>query len=196
MGSQGRCAHSFDHPACGRPWLSRVVPPVPRNLLVNQNLLYLVFKCMLNTKHSGWRPTPQVFSAHKIGAQKRHEKQRPAGLVAAYARCFHRQSTGLSTVWTADERHSLRCSFTTGAAVLHRITVADQVVANANNCFPAMATIRSLACGRCNASPVKPPKAGRIARRCPSTKHGNRSDCPARPARCTPGELMGGTSHD
>jgi hypothetical protein len=50
------------------PWPRRSSAACPRNMLVNQNLLYLVFKCLMNTKHSGSGRAPQaVFDAQEEG---------------------------------------------------------------------------------------------------------------------------------
>jgi len=104
-------------------WHTRRLRPCPvvwslsvgvhRNLLVNQNLLYLVFKWGLNTKHSGSGRAPQGFFVHRRGAPKRPPIRAFAGIPAAYPRAIHRLSTISSTTFAADERCHQRCKFAT-----------------------------------------------------------------------------------
>jgi hypothetical protein len=88
-------------------------PGLPRILLDNQNLLYLVFKCLMNTKHSGQSGGRQgVFDAQN-GCIKTTTKTGSCGAVAGistnvpplFHRLVHREA--------ADERLPPRCGFAT-----------------------------------------------------------------------------------
>ena len=162
-----RRQHRHIRPAAG------MSPGGARFLLRNQNLLHLVFKWRLNTKHSGQiRATQVLFDAQK-GAPKRQQKQPPAGAAAAYPRTFHRLSTSFSTVSPPTDGSGrvahLRQRFSSGSNgrfVMHRSSrrlPVDRVRCSNSNAAAAAA----VALGRRRAT------AGGAAKGAPGDVHGS-----------------------
>ena len=141
----------------------------------NQNLLYLVLKCVLNTKHSGSRKRVQaLFDAQKRGVKT---AAKTAFCGALRDRCTYFPPAIHSTVHrsaafrSADERRDPRCSFATALMRVCASAVEPRsgrrvqaLTGSANSLVPAIATIRSPGDGATVARPVNPPNAGRIAR--------------------------------
>ena len=111
-----------------------------RNTLVNQNLLYLVFMCLMNTKHSGsGRALQAVFNAQE-GGPKRTRKTGLCGALAGISndnppvihRCVHRARRRRTVI--------RRCRFATHAFMLQ----CTSCVANYRNGagMPPIASVR------------------------------------------------------
>lgn len=161
-----------------------------RFLVANQNLLHLVLKCLMSTKHSGEAGAWQALFDAQAGGRKTTAKTADCGAVSGICkrvpphihRVVHRKP-GRRTV-------ALRCSFATsasrdlapGPAPCRSVSWTPygyRGFGSANSLNPAMATIVSPCFGATIASPVNRPKAGRRVRRRPRTKHGTRTDaCP------------------
>ena len=90
---------------CGRrrpsPAASGVVRCAPSESVLNQNLLYLVFKCLMRTKDSGSAQGSQALFRPQKGARKAQEKQPLRAFRVAYARSIQRLSRSYPP---ADER--------------------------------------------------------------------------------------------
>ena len=126
-------------------------------LLANQNLLYLVLKCLMSTKHSGWGALGKRYLMHRRGVEKRQQKQPIAAPFAAYPRTFHRLFTGLSTGRPADERLRdvavLRQTRGAGRAMrVRRLRLAGLRLRRANSTQAHLAPTSAHACRKLSAN--------------------------------------------